>query len=186
MNRFILFDLDGTLIDGVDDLVIALNVVLHSHQLPALNRPELESMLGDGMRMLMQRAFASRSTTLAAIEFNQACNDFLAAYKATGYLDTRLYAGVADTLKQLHNDGWRIGLASNKLTEPCESILHRLGIRALFSVVAGGDATSEKKPDAGHLLYALAHMGYRREAGNTAVMVGSACLMQFLVDAVPG
>ena len=41
MNRFILFDLDGTLIDGVDDLVIALNVVLHSHQLPALNRPEL-------------------------------------------------------------------------------------------------------------------------------------------------
>ena len=172
MNRFILFDLDGTLIDGVDDLVIALNVVLHSHQLPSLTRPELESMLGDGMRMLMQRAFASRGVTLPAAVFNQACDDFLAAYKATGYRDTKLYAGVTDTLHKLQADGWHIGLASNKLTDPCESILQRLGIRQLFSVVAGGDATNVKKPDAGHLLYTLDQMGFQSDSGDTAVMVG--------------
>jgi phosphoglycolate phosphatase len=170
MTRFILFDLDGTLIDGVDDLVSSLNVVLRKHQLPPLTR--LEAMLGDGMRMLTQRAFASRHITLAAADFNTACDDFLAAYKATGYGATRLYAGVADTLRQLHADGWRIGLASNKMTNPCEGILQRLGIRELFSVVAGGDATSVKKPDGGHLLFALEQMGFQRESGDTAVMVG--------------
>lgn len=172
MSRFILFDLDGTLIDGVDDLVNSLNVVLHKHQLQPLTRRELEAMLGDGMRVLAQRGFAARGVTLTAAEHNAACDDFLVAYKATGYAATRLYAGVAETLQQLHGAGWHIGLASNKLTDPCESILQRLGIRALFTVVAGGDATSVKKPDGGHLLYALQQMGFRREAGDTAVMVG--------------
>lgn len=170
--NFILFDLDGTLIDGVDDLVNALNAVLRAHQLQPLTRHELEPMLGDGMRMLTQRAFAARKTTLSAAEFNQACDDFLTAYQSTHYVDTRLYAGVADTLHKLHADGWRIGLASNKLTNPCESILQRLGIRELFTVVAGGDATSVKKPDAGHLLYALDKLGYQATAGDKALMVG--------------
>jgi phosphoglycolate phosphatase len=172
MPRFILFDLDGTLIDGVDDLVNSLNVVLHKHQLRSLTRPELEAMLGDGMRMLAQRAFAARGVTLTAPDHNTACDDFIAAYKATGYEATRLYAGVTDTLKLLHDSGWQIGLASNKLTNPCDSILQRLGIRGLFSVVAGGDATHVKKPDGGHLLYALQQMGFSREAGDVAVMVG--------------
>lgn len=170
MNRFILFDLDGTLIDGVADLLNALNSVLAKHSLPPLSRPELESMLGDGMRMLTRRAFASRNTSLAESDFEQACADFLTTYKATDYAGTRLYPGVASTLLQLHSDGWRIGLASNKFTEPCHGILQRLGIHPLFSVIAGGDATTVKKPDGGHLRYALEQMGF--QTGDRAVMVG--------------
>jgi phosphoglycolate phosphatase len=170
MTRFILFDLDGTLIDGVDDLVDALNAVLRDHQLASLTRRELEPMLGDGMRVLTQRAFLSREITLSNAALDKASAAFLARYKATGYAATRLYPGVADTLRQLHADGWRIGLASNKLTDPCHSILKRLGIHELFSVVAGGDATRVKKPDGGHLRYALGQMGF--QDGDRAVMVG--------------
>lgn len=170
MSRFILFDLDGTLIDGVDDLVNSLNVVLIKHALAPITRTELEPMLGDGMRMLTKRAFASRNVMLEATELDTTCSEFLTAYKASEYTATRLYPGVAATLRQLHDEHWRIGLASNKFTDPCHSILKRLGIHELFRVVAGGDATSVKKPDKGHLLFALQQMGFQQ--GDRAVMVG--------------
>lgn len=172
MAKFILFDLDGTLIDGVDDLVIAINAVLASFKLRPLQRPALEAMLGDGMRMLTRRAFAANDVTLTVPEFDAACEQFLQVYKATDYENTRLYAGVADTLRKLRDDGWRIGLASNKPTVPCNGILMRLGVHGLFSTIAGGDATSVKKPDAGHLRFALEQMGYRAGTEDIAVMVG--------------
>jgi phosphoglycolate phosphatase len=172
MAKFILFDLDGTLIDGVDDLCVAINAVLASFKLPPLQRPALEAMLGDGMRMLTKRAFAAHGVTLPAPEFDAACELFLQVYKATEYENTRLYAGVAETLRILRDDGWQIGLVSNKPTVPCNDILAHLGIHGLFSVIAGGDATSVKKPDAGHLLYALEQMGYEAHGGDIAFMVG--------------
>lgn len=170
-SRFILFDLDGTLIDGVDDLVAAINAVLATRGLAPLQRPVVEAMLGDGMRVLAQRAFTARNAPLNDADCEQAFVDFLREYQATQYAHTRLFHGVETTLRQLQAEGWHIGLASNKLTGPCNDILARLGIRDLFAVVAGGDATTVKKPDGGHLLYALAQMGYQPRA-DRAVMVG--------------
>lgn len=168
--RHILFDLDGTLIDGVPDLLCAINGVLAGRALPALQRPALEAMLGDGMRALVQRAFAAYGITLEPAAFEAACADYAAGYRATGYRHTRLYPGVASTLEQLHAEGWTIGLASNKPTAPCEAILTQLGIRHLFSAVAGGDAAPVRKPDPGHLRHALHLLGHSGSA--PAVMVG--------------
>lgn len=172
MPRYILFDLDGTLIDGVPDLLAAINSVLAAHALPALPRHALEAMLGDGMRMLVQRAFAAHEVTLAPTQFEAACAAYFAAYLATGYRHTRLYDGVAATLQRLQAEGWTIGLASNKPTQPCEAILTQLGIRRHFSAVAGGDATMVKKPDPGHLRHALQQLGHTGDSAAFAVMVG--------------
>jgi phosphoglycolate phosphatase len=172
LPRYILFDLDGTLIDGVPDLLASINSVMVAHALPALLRPALEAMLGDGMRILVQRAFAAQGVTLEPAAFEAACAAYVAAYRATDYRHTRLYDGVAATLQQLHSDGWTIGLASNKPTQPCEAILTQLGIRHYFSAVAGGDATTVRKPDPGHLHHALQQLGHDRYAPARAVMVG--------------
>lgn len=171
-RKFILFDLDGTLIDGVDDLVMAMNSVLQRRGLPPLQRPQLEAMLGDGVRMLTRRALAFHATELPPTEFDAVCDEFVDTYKSTLYAHTRLFANVEATLRRLHADGWIIGLASNKPTQPCNSILTRLGVRDLFTTVAGGDATHVKKPDPRHLRFALEQMNWRPGSGDIAVMVG--------------
>ncbi|RCK53651.1 phosphoglycolate phosphatase [Thalassospira profundimaris] len=172
MTRFILFDLDGTLIDGVDDLVMAMNQLLAQHALPGLTRAELEPMLGDGARMLTKRAFAARNQSLAGDALEAAYNKFVSLYEATAYRDTYLYQDAEATLRQLHQEGWKIGLASNKPTKPCREILSILRIDDLFGVIAGGDATDVRKPDGGHLAFSLDKMGYNAARGDFAVMVG--------------
>ncbi|HWK55147.1 MAG TPA: HAD hydrolase-like protein, partial [Hyphomicrobiales bacterium] len=170
--QHLLFDLDGTLIDGVDDLVISLNVVLEQAGLLPVSRPQLLAMLGDGMRMVVKRAFAAQGITLDDATLERHTTAFLAAYQHTGYRHTRLFAGVKATLSALHGKGWRIGLASNKFTEPCREILQRLDILPLFAAVAGGDAAGVRKPDPGHLRHTLQLMGFDAARGDRAVMVG--------------
>jgi phosphoglycolate phosphatase len=170
--RFILFDLDGTLIDGVEDLVAAINVVLHDHELAPVDRATLEPMLGDGMRVLAQRVFAARGVAIEGDALDRLALAYLAAYRATQYRYTRLFTGVEETLRALRAQHWHIGLASNKMTEPCEQILHRLGVRDLFTVVAGGDAAGARKPDPDHLRHALGRLGFDFARGDRAVMVG--------------
>jgi phosphoglycolate phosphatase len=172
MSKFILFDLDGTLIDGVDDLVIAMSELLGERNLSEITRHELEPMLGDGARVLTKRAFAARNVDLDETDLDQATERFIEIYSTTGYRGTRLYEGAEKTLRALHADGWTIGLASNKPTEPCKRILEILGVSDLFGVVAGGDATDVRKPYGGHLSFALGHLGYDRQNDDFAVMVG--------------
>ncbi|HBU96728.1 HAD-IA family hydrolase [Thalassospira lucentensis] len=172
MAKFIMFDLDGTLIDGVDDLLFAMNELLGVHDLAPLKRHDLEAMLGDGTWMLTKRAFAARGETPDDATLDELNIDFNARYRATDYAHTRLYDNAEATLRNLAKDGWTIALASNKPTAPCERILEKLGISDLFAVIAGGDATTVKKPDSGHLRFVLGKLGYNAANGDIAVMVG--------------
>ena len=172
MAKFIMFDLDGTLIDGVDDLLFAMNELLGVHDLAPLARHDLEAMLGDGTWMLTKRAFAARGKTPDDATLDKLNIDFNARYRATDYAHTRLYDNAEATLRNLAKDGWTIALASNKPTAPCERILENLGISDLFAVIAGGDATTVKKPDGGHLRFVLDKLGYNAANGDIAVMVG--------------
>lgn len=170
--RFALFDLDGTLIDGVEDLVSAINVVLQAHQLAPLNRSMLEPMLGDGMRTLVFRAFTSRGFDLDQAGHDDVYARFIQAYQNTGYQHTRLYDGARHMLELLKSTGWNIGLASNKLTAPCRKILGNLGVSSLFDAIVGSDLAPTQKPAGAHLGFALECMGARAESAGVAVMVG--------------
>lgn len=172
MAKFILFDLDGTLIDGVDDILFAMNDLLAAHGHAPLARADIEAMLGDGTWMLTKRAFAARGETPDDSALDELNADFNARYLETGYAHTRLYDDAKETLHHLAQDGWTIALASNKPEKPCREILEKLGIAKLFSVIAGGDSFEVKKPDGLFLRHVLDQLGHTPDTGDIAVMVG--------------
>ena len=71
MQPLMVFDLDGTLVDSVPDLAAALNRLMASRALAAFARPEVARMVGDGARVLVERAFAARD----AVVDDRALND---------------------------------------------------------------------------------------------------------------
>jgi phosphoglycolate phosphatase len=171
MAKFILFDLDGTLIDGVDDILFAMNELLAAHGHAPLERHDIEAMLGDGTWMLTKRAFAARGETPDNATLDELNIDFNARYVETDYAYTRLFDNVETVLRQLKSEGWTIALASNKPEAPCKAILNKLGVAELFTMIAGGDSFEVKKPDGRFLEFVLGKLGYDSDT-HSAIMVG--------------
>jgi len=171
MAKFILFDLDGTLIDGVDDILFAMNDLLAAHGHAPLVRHDIEAMLGDGTWMLTKRAFTARGSEPTDAMLDELNIDFNARYVETDYAYTRLFENAETVLRQLKSDGWTIALASNKPEAPCKAIVTKFGVADLFSILAGGDSFEVKKPDGRFLEFVLGQLGFDKST-DTAIMVG--------------
>ncbi|MBI3273226.1 MAG: phosphoglycolate phosphatase [Planctomycetes bacterium] len=160
----VLFDLDGTLIDSRQDIAASVN-----HALVALGRPaqpveRIQTYIGDGVRVLLERAFG---TSEAAV-LEQAIAVWRPHYMEHCLDRTRTYAGVVEMLSALR--GLPLGVVSNKPEAPSVRILEGLGLRERFAAVLGGDSAPTRKPDPGPLLAAAARMG--AQVGSAILMVG--------------
>ena len=165
MTRTILFDLDGTLVDSVPDLTAALNRVLRARGIAPFDEATVTGFVGDGVRALVERAFAARG--LAADE--DAVAAYTQDYTAHASEATRPYPGVPDTLAVLRDAGWLLAVCTNKPEAAARSVLGDLGLGRCFAAIGGGDSFLTRKPDPGHLLETLRAAGGERER---ALMVG--------------
>jgi phosphoglycolate phosphatase len=161
----LLLDLDGTLVDSVPDIAAALNRTLAARSLAPYTDRETAAMVGDGSDRLLARAFAGRDATPDA----QALPDLVADYAANAAVATRLFPGVPEMLAELHGQGWKLAVCTNKLEAPARSLLATLGILPLMAAVGGADTVPARKPDPSHLLVTLAAAG--GDVGH-AVMLG--------------
>jgi phosphoglycolate phosphatase len=165
MPGTILFDLDGTLVDSAPDIATALNRVLASAELAPFSLPEVTAMIGDGARVLVERALAAR-----ARPFDAALLDaFIASEEVHEARSTRPFDGVPEVLEALASAGFRLAVCTNKPEAPARSLLASLGLGRFFAAVGGGDSFPVRKPDPGHLLGTLRLAG---EADGRAVMIG--------------
>jgi phosphoglycolate phosphatase len=137
-----LFDLDGTLIDSLDDLTDAVNHMLAGFGRPQLDPQQVRQLIGKGARNLVQRSLASDSPD----EIDRGLadfNDFNTLHIAD---KSRLYPGIPELLKRMNGNGITLAVISNKPEELSRKILKELHIGDLFDVIAGGDTFSEMKP----------------------------------------
>jgi phosphoglycolate phosphatase len=153
--RTLVCDLDGTLADTLPDLADALNRTIVARGLPPYTEPEVMRMVGDGVHVLVERAFAGRGQTPDAA----ATADYVADYGANVAVRTRLFPGIAEALATLEAAGWNFALCTNKPERPSRSLLAALGIDHYFAAVGGGDSFPTRKPDPKHLLATLAAAG---------------------------
>jgi phosphoglycolate phosphatase len=167
--RFAIFDLDGTLIDSAPDLRAAAERVLAEAGRPALDLSTIKRFIGDGVRKLVERAFAATGPALDGPALDQATARFTAFYEAAATVLTRPYDGVPETLARLRAAGIRLAVCTNKPAAAAAIVLHELGLAPLIDGVSGGDSVARRKPDPDHVLDALERIDGTPEQ---AVMVG--------------
>jgi phosphoglycolate phosphatase len=163
--RTLLLDLDGTLVDTVPDLATVLNRLMASRRLGPFSLPETASMIGDGVAVLVVRAFAARGAT----PDDEAVGDFSRDYAAHAADASRPFPGIPEFLRDLSQLGWRMAVCTNKPEAAARTLLTTLDLMKFMCAVGGGDSFPVRKPDPAHLLATLRLAG--GEPGS-AVMVG--------------
>jgi phosphoglycolate phosphatase len=167
--KAILFDLDGTLVDSAPDIAAAVNELLATRGLPPLSLSDIKSMIGDGVRKLIERAFAASGTPLSATELDQAHETMKPIYLRHVTDLATLMPGVRETLAHFHMAGIAMGVVTNKPQLAARQVLLHFGLTEFFGVIVGGDAVSHQKPAPDGLLMALDRL---HAVPGDALMVG--------------
>ena len=158
--RLITFDLDGTLADTVPDLHASVNQMQHKLGNPARSEVEVRSWVGNGIDRLVNRSLTGDADGFATEEdFATALQLFKAAYTELNGRQSRLYAGVLPTLRQLQQSGKPMVCVTNKSAQFARPLIDQLGLSQYFSQLIAGDTLASKKPAPDQLLSASLQLG---------------------------
>ena len=161
MKNTILFDLDGTLLDTLTDLTASVNYALARVGLPARSRDEVRSFLGDGYKVLMEKACGGADSADALKYFTE--------YYAVHLEDnTAPYPGVTDALAALAAKGRKMAVVSNKGYDAVQVLCGRF-FAPHVTLYYGVSDTLKKKPAPDML---LAPMPDLHSDAEDCVMVG--------------
>ncbi|HIW03914.1 MAG TPA: HAD family hydrolase [Firmicutes bacterium] len=161
MKNTILFDLDGTLLDTLTDLTASVNYALSRVGLPARSRDEVRSFLGDGYKVLMEKACGGADSADALKYFTE--------YYAVHLEDnTAPYPGVTDALAALAAKGRKMAVVSNKGYDAVQVLCGRF-FAPHVTLYYGVSDTLKKKPAPDMLLAAMRDLHSDAE---DCVMVG--------------
>lgn len=142
----IIFDLDGTLANTIEDLVDSLNEMLESHNLPTVTYAQGQSYVGNGLRKLIQRAVPEDLKTDDAF-LNRALEEMKALYSKRWIHKTRPYPGVEAFLKLCQDRHIKLGVSSNKTDDATKYIIRALFPDISFIEVIGNVAGKPRKPN---------------------------------------
>ena len=107
----VIFDLDGTLLDTLDDLCNSVNYSLRTNNFPERSLAEVRTFVGNGIRLLIERS-VPEGTSKELIDRTFEC--FKTYYAVHCNDKTKTYPGVMDMLKELKKNGYKIAVLSNK------------------------------------------------------------------------
>ncbi len=157
------FDLDGTLLDTIDDLAAAVNALLADLGYPPLDGEVVRTFVGKGMANLVRRALAHASGVAPGTIDDVRVNDALARYEdhyaALLGRATKPFPRMLEGLDRLRSMGLPLAIVTNKASRFVQPHLDDAGIGAYFDVIVGGDELPTKKPDPAQLVHAATRLG---------------------------
>ena len=169
-HQALLFDLDGTLIDSLDDLVSAINLTMVQNQLPPLCREAVSRFIGKGSRILVEKALREILGNLPSTEILDSIHQqYLQNMLETQGHYTRCFEGVHSVLGTLKKGGYLLALATNKPRVNTLRLLEQLELGDFFSVIVAGDDTPNPKPAPDILIQAMQSLGVTPD---TSIMIG--------------
>jgi phosphoglycolate phosphatase len=154
--RAVLFDFDGTLADSYAAITASVNYVLEHHGRPTLTEAQVRTLVGHGLKQLMDAILPGIDPDVAAKLYREHHPTVMKSH-------TKLLPGVAEGLKALKAAGVKLGVCSNKPAYFTRALLEMLEIGGYLDVVLGPDDVGAPKPDPTMVLRALERLDVPKE-----------------------
>ncbi len=139
--RLIIFDLDGTLVDSVEDISNALNYALEPYGIESLTPTEVAGMVGDGTVKLIEKTLAKHNLVLDTEQLVRRFAEYYGPHTAD---HTKAYPGVVETLEALSR--YKKAVVSNKYEAFTKKTLDALGLSKYFDMLVCADSIHDRKP----------------------------------------
>lgn len=161
----VIFDLDGTLLNTLDDLTDSVNYTLELYGFPSRTIEDIRCFLGNGVARLIELAVPDG---LNNPEYEKCLADFRIHYSENMQNKTSTYKGILELLKQLSSEDYKIAIVSNKFDKAVKA-LNKLYFGEYIKVAIGESANISKKPAPDTVFKALEELN---STADKAVYVG--------------
>lgn len=159
MINTVIFDLDGTLLNTLDDLYYCFNYSIVRFGYPKRTKDEIRSFVGNGIKKAIERALPYK---IAENELNTITENFKSYYKDHMYDKTCLYTGIKEMLDFLKQNGYKIGVVSNKYDEAVKNLCNKY-LNDYVDYAVGEGYGVEKKPCPDGVLKVMNEIGSTKE-----------------------
>ncbi len=161
MIQLVIFDLDGTLLDTIDDLAVSANYALRTHGYPEHKLSAYRFFVGNGITKLIERALpeeARQESTILKLR-----EEFVEYYQRHKTDLTHPYPGIPELLKELQSRHIQLAVASNKYHQGTLELIYHFFGQDLFSIVLGQRENIPVKPNPAIVYDILQHTGAGKE-----------------------
>ncbi|MBM4343574.1 MAG: HAD hydrolase-like protein [Deltaproteobacteria bacterium] len=166
----VILDLNGTLVDTLDDLTDALNDHLRSLGRPALSVGQVAEWPGENLRGLLKAALLATGPVPTDLEISAQLQQFRDRYEARLGHQARLFPGIAEALEALVQGGAKLAILTNKPQAASHRLVQQMGIDRWFLFLLAGDGDVPRKPDPAGAEELMRRCGGDR---TTTLLVGS-------------
>lgn len=147
-NRLIIFDLDGTLLDTLDDIKNAINYALNEHGFKAnYTKKDAESFIGSGEYMLVVRSLMKFNESFNEEVIKKVRSTYNKYYSLNCLNETIPFDGVISTLEILKQIGFRLAIFSNKPNAEAKKVAQHFFNDGLFDIIRGSLQNIPVKPN---------------------------------------
>lgn len=168
--RAAIFDLDGTMVDSVPDIHLALNTMKADFSLAEISMDTVRRLVGRGTEKLVRDTLSiDMGPEHVEKMLPAALTSFYRHYRMTNGCHSTVYPGVTEGLTRMRESGLKLACVTNKPAIFTEPLLAKKGLYAFFDLIYSADSLPRKKPDPLPMLMACQKFGIRP---SQAVVIG--------------
>ena len=156
MYKTYIFDLDGTLLDTLQDLADSVNYALRQFGMPEHSLDDIRRFVGNGVRLLMERAVPDGAQNP---QFEEVFATFRQYYMQHSLDTTRPYDGIVETIHELKQRGCRLAVVSNKMMAATQELIRHFFPEIEVAIGEHEAAGIRKKPAPDTVFEALRQLG---------------------------
>jgi len=145
MKKAIIFDLDGTLLNTLNDLHKAVNFALEKYNYPPVTIEEVRLALGSGPQKLIQVSLKKEVEN-----FDEVFNTYLKYYSEHSNDQTSYYEGVIETIAKLKKANFKLAVLSNKQHLDTVKVINHY-FKDTFDIIQGSTSSESRKPNPDNL-----------------------------------